>query len=586
MSDRLALLYRLAQTFNASLNLAEVLRQVVDEVVAATHAERGCVVLVEGAGALTFHAHRGGARQPIAAADFQLSQGVVEHVTRTGQALLTSDAKHDAPWSGRASVQKLALRSILCAPLKHADRILGALYVDSRLQAGLFVPADLELLEAIAAPAALAIENARLFQATQSTLNNLRLLYDLGRSLTATLDLNEVFTACLERVLVGLEAQAASILTLDGEELVFRVAVGEKAATIKPFRLPSTRGVAGWVFQNKQGLIVPNARADPRFYAGTDAESGFITEDILAVPLLVQDRALGVLEVFNKRGGFKPADLELLEAIASTAAIAIENAQLYQVAVEKGRMEQELQLARVVQSSLLPRQVPQVVGWEFAAAWQPARAVSGDFYDFFAAPNALGVCIADVTDKGLPAALFMALTRSLLRGADLAASTLAAGIGRVNALLCVDSYNGMFVTMFYLVLRTATGTVTYVNAGHNPPLLYRHATHQLESLTRTGMVLGVDPEVVFAQRTVQLEPGDVLLCYTDGITDALNQKGEVFGLARLENILLTHAAEPASALKHAIQHDLRHFTRHTAPFDDITFVIIKRVELHEVQEEN
>jgi GAF domain-containing protein len=251
--NRLALLYQLTQTFNSSLNLDEVLNLVMDEVIKAMHTERGFVMLSESNGKLIFQVARGIDQQLIDQPQFQISRSVVERVAREGVSILTDDAQTDVRFSGRLSIMILGLRSILCAPLKLKDNFLGVIYIDNRLQAGIFNQSDLELLTAIAVNAAVAIENARLFRDAQDKLQTLPLLQEISADLTSTLDLERVLTACLRRVQETFNAEAASILTVEGDDLLFQIALGEKSSEIKPFRVQLGKGFAGWVVQNKQG---------------------------------------------------------------------------------------------------------------------------------------------------------------------------------------------------------------------------------------------------------------------------------------------------------------------------------------------
>ena len=408
--DRLALLYRLSQTFNSSLDLDEVLNRVMDEVIAVTRAERGFMMLHDANGRPVFRVARGMDQNTIDDPQFQVSRSVVERVACEGQPVLTSDARSDDRFSTRRSVMILGLRSILCVPLRIKDQISGVIYVDNRLQAGIFTQAD----------------------------------------------------------------------------------------------------------------------------------------------------------------------LDLLTSIASSAAIAIENARLYQVAIEKGRMERELQMAREVQASLLPRETPQIPGWEFAARWQPAREVAGDYYDFIPGDGGqLSLVIADVSDKGMPAALFMALTRSIVRASVGHALSPVDGIAHANRLICADATGGMFVTLFYALLNPRAGEFTYVNAGHNPPLLYRAEQDQLTKLMRTGMALGVVADSSFEQRTVHLNPGDLVLLYTDGVTDATDAHLRDFGMERLQRVILEHRHAPAADVMAALEQAIGDFVGSAAPFDDIAIVVAK-----------
>ncbi len=409
-SDRLALLYRLSQTFNSSLDLDEVLSRVMDEVIAAVHAERGFLMLRDEFGELIFRVARGIDHKTIEAPEFEVSRGILEHVAREGEPQLTSDAQSEEWLSGRASVMSLGLRSVMCVPLQLKGVTLGLIYVDNRLQAGIFTEAD----------------------------------------------------------------------------------------------------------------------------------------------------------------------LELLDAIASSAAIAIENARLYQVAVEKGRMERELQVAHEVQASLLPHQTPKVPGWDFAARWEPAHEVSGDFYDFILADGRLGVVIADVSDKGMPAALFMALSRSIIRASVTSIPSAVDAIDQANRLISADSTQSMFVTLFYAQLDPASGELVYVNAGHNPPLLYCVEQKKLMTLGRTGMPLGLFEHIDFDEGKARLDPGDFLVLYTDGVTEAMDRQLREFGEERLQHVLLDNRRAPAEGIAAAVEGDLNAFTGAAAPSDDITFVIVRR----------
>lgn len=415
--ERLALLLSLTQAFNSSLDANEVLNRVMDEVIAAMRAERGIVMLKDDAGRLGFKTARGIDQQTIQEPRFQISLSVAERVAEQGDPVMTSDAQSDSRFSMRNSVLNLGLRSILCVPLKIKDKIIGIVYVDNRLQAGIF-----------------------------------------------------------------------------------------------------TR-----------------------------------------------------------------SDLELLSGIASSAAIALENARLYQVAVEKGRMERELQVAHDVQASFLPRHTPDFPDWDFAARWMPARQVAGDYYDFIPqADGRIGLVIADVADKGMPAALYMALTRSMIRAAMIGAHSPSEGICIANQLMCEGSdAPQMFVTLFYGLLDPANGELIYVNAGHNPPLLRRHGANQdgLVALHRTGMLLGVEREAEYTQNAISLMRGDELLLYTDGITEAFDDYENQYGVEKLEEAFLRTVSTNSSDLADKLLDDVHEFTHDAVLSDDITLVVVRRKDL-------
>ena len=233
-------------------------------------------------------------------------------------------------------------------------------------------------------------------------------------------------------------------------------------------------------------------------------------------------------------------------------------------------------MAREVQASFLPCETPQVPGWEFVARWQPAREVAGNYYDFIPLDGGeLGLVIADVSDKGMPAALFMALTRSIVRASVGRAPSPADGIAHANQLICADSTGGMFVTLFYALLNPAIGEMTYVNAGHNPPLLCHADQDQVTQLARTGMALGVVEDTPFEQHTLRLNPGDFILFYTDGVTDATDAHLQDFGMERLQRVILDHRHAHAADVMAALEQAIGDFACSTAPFDDMAMVVMK-----------
>ncbi|HBX69365.1 MAG TPA: hypothetical protein DEH25_08260, partial [Chloroflexi bacterium] len=342
---RFELLYRTSQVFNSSINILEVFDLVIGEVIQAIGAQRGFLVTRSPDGSFLIPVARSIAGEKIDPTTITVSKSVVNQAIDTSEPVLSADALTDTRFREKLSITNLKLKSILCVPLKCREDLKGVIYVENNLEEAVFSQREVELLTAIAANAAVAIDNANNFSKLQEQLQTINLLYDINADLTSRLDLDQLLTVTLERVQQALQAPAASLLAVEGDNLVFQVALGEKSDQIKPFQIPIDQSIAGWVVQNRQGLIVNDAQKDARFFQTTDSESGFTTESIIAAPLLTHNSVIGVIELFNKVGGFDHNDLELLTAIAASAAIAIENARLYQAAVEQGRMERELQMA-------------------------------------------------------------------------------------------------------------------------------------------------------------------------------------------------------------------------------------------------
>lgn len=265
----------------------------------------------------------------------------------------------------------------------------------------------------------------------------------------------------------------------------------------------------------------------------------------VAVPLVSQGELVGLLNLGGRLSEqeYSADDRTLLNNLAAQAAPALRVAQLVRQqqteALARERIEQELRVARLIQQTLLPKDVPVLPGWQMAAAYQPARAVGGDFYDFLALPDGrLGIVIGDVTDKGVPAALVMASTRSILRASALQAVSPGVVLERVNDLLCPDMPPKMFVTCLYAILDPTTGHLRYANAGHDLP--YRRTDTGVDELRATGMPLGLMPGMGYEEKETTLVPGETVLLYSDGLVEAHNQQREMFSFPYLKELMARH----------------------------------------------
>lgn len=329
------------------------------------------------------------------------------------------------------------------------------------------------------------------------------------------------------------------------------------------------------------GALLSNSEDSRGYFRDSELEK----VSIMCAPLKTEKGVFGaILLAGDPAYPLSAGDLKLLNAIAMQTAPAIEIAHLHQIELEKVRLERDLNMARRVQTGMLPSQMPVIEGWRLAAHWQPARMVSGDLYDFIHFPDGkLGLVIADVTDKGVPAALFMANTRSVLRG--VVASMGARGsespgrlLAQVNEVLGDDAPMNMFVTCLLVVLDLKEGRLRYANAGHNPPYL-RTADGAIELRAR-GVPLGIFPDMEYEEKEVALKPGESLLMYSDGLVEAHNAQGEMFGFPRLRR-LLTQAFDGKRLEGQAL---IKFLTEQLADFtgpnweqeDDVTLVTLER----------
>ncbi len=299
---------------------------------------------------------------------------------------------------------------------------------------------------------------------------------------------------------------------------------------------------------------------------------------LLAVPVVIKNDCMGVLLVAEGSGARKLRSrrLEIIQGISQQIAMAIQNDLLQSQTVMRERLETEVQLARQIQRTFIPDSLPSKPGWELAARWETARQVGGDFYDVLELANGrLGLFVADVADKGMPAALFMALTRTVFRAAVSESDSPAEVLRRMNGLLYPDSGQGMFVTAVYAVLDPASGTFKYANAGHNPPLWIR-SNGSVEKLNRTMIALGILDSPSSTEVSITVQAGDSILMYTDGLTEAFSPKGELFGEGHLLDCVCRGPVQSAEELISRIQAELGEFMAGEGLADDLTMLAARR----------
>ncbi len=418
-------------------------------------------------------------------------------------------------------------------------------------------------------------ETARL----NNKIRRLSSLIEVNELISSSLDIDTILENVMSISKKVMNADASSLMRVDEStnELIYQVAqsaVGEKLK--QEFRLKMGQGIAGTVAESGQPLLLEDAYAHPKFHRAHDDATGYRTRSMITVPLTVGGRTTGVAQVINRLDGkpFDRDDLDLFVALASMAAIALENARMHQTLMEKQRLVKDMEFARTVQESFLPQKPPAVGNFRFSAHYTPALDVGGDFYDFIQlGGDRTGVVIGDVSGKGVPAALFMAKLGSDMRTLAFTERSPSGALGRLNDLLVERSRRGMFATLLYAELDATDGSLVLANAGHLPPVV-RKADGSLVKLGAAGGApLGMLPGMQFGQERAKLEPGDTLVLYTDGIVEAMNAKEELYGFARFEALLRKGPADPA-ALKDAIIGSVNRFTGLSPQHDDMTLVCL------------
>jgi sigma-B regulation protein RsbU (phosphoserine phosphatase) len=471
------------------------------------------------------------------------------------------------------------------APLCSGDRVLGILNVaapdwDS------FSAQALSLLTNVGNQIGIALERAQLYDLLRARrIHEQKMLIDFSHQLLSRRNLNDLIHDLVQQVRQVLHADACTLLLPSKEPgfLDFRASSGWRLdPSAEGRRLPANgHSGPGLVMLTQQPLLVKDIQdSDPtRWQPAWLRAEGF--RGHAALPLLVDGHSVGVL-VINQR---QPRlvhrdDVRCLSLMANQAAMAIEQARLQQDEITMQTLEKELALGRQIQLSLLPSAPSLVPGWEFATLYEAAREVGGDFYDVFelpGEPGRLGMVIADVTGKGVPAALFMARSSALIRSAGLQVDSPSATLMQVNeSILKKDEPAELLLTAFYAVLDTSRGRLVYANGGHCRPLWFQAATGTFQELASRSVILGAFDRIELEEREIEVEPGDLLVFYTDGVTEAMDANGELFGKRRLQAVVGTDAGASAQQLLEAVVDAVQAFTGPDSQSDDIALLVVKR----------
>lgn len=413
--------------------------------------------------------------------------------------------------------------------------------------------------------------------------NRLHLLADLTARINSTRKTGPLLGAIMEAAREVMEAEASSLMLLDREtgELVISVPTGPAEAEISGIRIPAGKGIAGWVASTGRPAVVADASSDPRFY-GDVSGSGFQTRDVICVPLKdSKEEVIGALQVINKMGvsHFSESDVPLFTILAHQAAIAIERDRLNRESLQRRLMEQELFLASEIQKGFWPKNAPAADGVELAGTSVPAAHVGGDYYDFIEmGPGRIGLVVADVSGKGVAASLLMASLRAALRAQIENKHSVDEAVALVNATLVGDTPSSKFVTLFFGVLDSNKRELTYVNAGHNPPILFDSNSSRTKLLETGGPIIGFRSEISFEAGCEPLLPGQLLVVFSDGVTEAQNEVEEFFGDERLAEAIRENCRQSAGAVVENIQTAVKAFTGTAPQSDDMTLVVARIVD--------
>jgi sigma-B regulation protein RsbU (phosphoserine phosphatase) len=413
--------------------------------------------------------------------------------------------------------------------------------------------------------------------------DKLRLLLDITKKISRSLDLHEVLNLVMDTLGSLIHYDAAGIYILKCRTLNLNAVASQTCdfhtETVRGYdiddlvdlRLKMGEGIIGHVAVTGEPVISPNVRTDPRYVNAREE-----TRSEMVAPIISNDEVIGVFDLESDQlNAYVEDDLQVLLLLASQVAIIIEKVMLHEQLIEKKRLEGQLEVARQVQLELLPANDPQLEGFDICAWNFSTEEVSGDYYDWVSIyEDQIGMVIADVSGKGVPAALLMAFLRASLRAAIHIGYAPHISMAKVNYLLWESIERNQFVTAFYGVLDASNKTLAYTNAGHNPPLLM-DADGTARFIERGGLPLGMFRDTRYYEYYQAIEPGQILVLYTDGATEANGANGEEYGRARLEAAVRASRHLSARDLITAIQQDVLAWTDGRGASDDMTFFIVK-----------
>jgi phosphoserine phosphatase RsbU/P len=573
--DALTALFALGREVTSVLDLEELLQKIPELISRLTHFQAFAVYLLDPKrNELTVAYSVGYPAEVARTLRVKVGQGLVGAAVEAGHPLLVNDV-HDDP---RYVEAVPGSNAELVVPLRRKGRVIGALNLLSETK-GQFTLVDEAVLRQFGAHVAVAIENARLFEHEREYTSTLETLAEVAREFGSILNLDELLArlASVTRRLVEYRTFGILLLNEDTQELEMKTAVryGDQTA---PTRVKVGEGLVGYAAQHKEPVLVSDVSADPRYIK--------LVEDIrseLVIPLMIKDRCIGVFDLESPDlDAFKKNDVQILTLLASQAAVAIENARLYEtISSNEIRLEKEVRFAQRVQVALLPTELPKrIKGVDVAARFEPAYELGGDFYDFLAPePHSLVIAVGDVSGKGVPAALYSAFAGELVRSRTFRRrytsdrSSPAGVLASMNTILHERQLEPYYCTLCYALFDFKRRTVVLANSGLPYPV--RCSGETAAQIVLPGVPLGSFGGSAYDEVTYDLTAGDVILFCSDGVFEANDARGREFGVERLSRVVLDSRTQPARAIVEEVFTAVADFRGEARAKDDMTVVAIK-----------
>ncbi len=556
--------FEYSQILNSSLDLSFLLNTVLLTVMGKTLVARGMVLVARGEDRFEVLSAKGG-----------LNRTVGKSVSLTDPPRKRIDIAEKKPKEPEWMEFFRSANLKILIPIQTPVKVVGLLSLGPKTSGKRFSASDMQLLESLINLSGSAIEKAMIVQELKTAnrsidqkLQELNTLFDLSKVFNQVLDTEKVVRLLTFSLLGQVGVNRYAICLLEHKEMrtvASRIDDVDELARLVP------------AFSTLDAPRLTEDLARDR----VKGEGSVLLKELelrAVIPMQIQNETKGLIFLGEKLrgGGYTRGDLEFLYSLGNLAIISIENARLFKEAIEKQKLEDELQLAREIQKGLLPQSIPNVEGYEIAAVNISSQQVGGDYYDVIKkSDHQYVLAIGDVSGKGAPAALLMANIQAALRALAPMNYSISEATGRLNDLTCSSTGHGRFITFFWGELDTEKRLLRYVNAGHNPPFLLS-ASGELKRLSEGGLILGVlNTAVPYQESSVELNKGDVLLLFTDGVSEAMNAADEDFTEERLQETFKTHSHLPAPEILTQIRHEVERFSSGIPQSDDLTMLVVK-----------
>lgn len=513
------------QKINSSAKLADLLNTIMDIARDMLEAEGSSLLLTDiETEDLIFNVVIGDKGNIIQGEKVPKGMGIAGHVATTGEALIVNDVKTDPRhFKGIDERSLFDTRNLICVPMKVIDRLVGVLEVVNTIGREGFDQADRKLLAYIADQAAIAINNRMLYDDLRARVEELASLYEISQTLSCSASEDDVFDELLYSLTKCLGVEKASVMLYDESQQRLVLAARRGLPPDALGNAGMMESISGYVFRSGDPIIVTDIDKELSF-PFLNRKEHYKTKSFISIPIRYKERTIGVISMADKKNGscFDAFDLRLFTTVSAHVAEVYENLRNQKGIESRRRLEQEIDIASEIQRKILPRIPEKVLGHTIAAYNRPAKEVGGDFYDFgMVGESKYSVLVADVSGKGIPAALFMGSSRNIVRAEARINSQPGHLLQNSNRYIYEDSEHGMFITMFYMLVDTHNRLITYSSAGHNEQLLIKGSTGEVIRMKASGIPLGLLPDSEYEEKVLFYEDGDLILMFTDGILEYL-----------------------------------------------------------------